>query len=117
MDDELMPEPDADLAERTLRFLDQDGASAMLAHRVALSLPAALTPDECGATADLLDRELPPDQAMLAIFAVPDEILQECLHGEMAALGNTLSGSPADPPLHDLTTLVEARLNQLRSAR
>jgi hypothetical protein len=30
-----MPEPDADLAVRTLRFLDQAGASAMRVHRIA----------------------------------------------------------------------------------
>jgi hypothetical protein len=34
MDEDLMPEPDADLAVRTLRFLDQDGASVLRVHRV-----------------------------------------------------------------------------------
>jgi hypothetical protein len=33
MDEDLMPEPDADLAVRTLRFLDQDGASVLRVHR------------------------------------------------------------------------------------
>ncbi|MEI8412099.1 MULTISPECIES: hypothetical protein [unclassified Kribbella] len=111
---ELMPEPDADLAARTLRHLSSDEL-ALLVHRTAVSLPADPTDEQRRETVATLDHALPPDQALLAVFAVPDEILRDILHAELTSLGTTLTGQHPDPPLQT-TALVEARLTQLTTA-
>ncbi|MGW1341059.1 hypothetical protein ACWCOV_08405 [Kribbella sp. NPDC002412] len=111
---ELMPPPDAEVAGRTLDYLAD--SAVLLVHRVAGSLPVDPVAWELEAAAEVLDREAPPDQAVLAILAVPDEILREVLHAELQHLGALLSGREPDRPLPQITALVEARLSQLTAA-
>ncbi|MFG1820338.1 hypothetical protein ACGFIF_41730 [Kribbella sp. NPDC049174] len=59
MDEDLMPEPDADLSARTLRYLSSDDL-VLLIHRTAVSLPTDPTTEQRRETADPLDHALPP---------------------------------------------------------
>jgi hypothetical protein len=122
-DEEEMPEPDAEVAEQTLRYLEGEAASVLVMHRTALDLGANPTPEQCRATTTTLDRDAPSDEVQAAITNIPDETLRAVMDGERASLDSTLvrcAGGEVTGkvvPLNEMTALVQRRLDQLEAAR
>lgn len=119
------PEPDAEVAGQTLDYLAGEGAPAMTMHRAAADLGASPTADQCRQAGATLDRDAPPDQLVLVIAGVRDEVLRELLTGERGSLGVLLTacaqGQPPayeqQQPLPAAVRLVQARLDTLAAAR
>jgi hypothetical protein len=120
-----LPAPDAELAARTLDYLAGAGAPAMTMHRAAVGLGAKPTAERCRQVGATLDRDAPPDQLVLVIEAVPDDVLRGALGDERTSLGATLTACVAGramddervTPLAESTGRVQQRLDELEAAR
>lgn len=125
--DDEPPAPDAEVARRTLTYLERDAPTVLVMHRAAQDLAKGFTLEHCGQVADTLDRDAPPDQMLLAISGIADEPLRNALDAERLSLAATLTACakgtttvpPADDilPLPEITTIVQARLDALGAAR
>ncbi|MGH3761726.1 hypothetical protein [Actinophytocola sp.] len=118
-------EPDAELARQTLDYLAGEGAPALTMHRAAAGLGDRPAADRCRQVGATLDRDAPPDQLVLVIEGVPDEVLRDLLGDERASLGVTLTACVKGEqptyervaPLPDAVTLVQRRLDSLEAIR
>jgi hypothetical protein len=119
------PPSDAQVARQTLDYLAGAGAPAMTVHRVAAGLGARPSPDQCRQAGATLDRDAPPDQLVLVIEGVQDEVLRDAMSAERASLGVTLTAcaQESEPtggrevPLPEAVRLVQARLDELAALR
>jgi hypothetical protein len=91
-----LPAPTPEIAVATKEYLagpgrpiDQHDATGGLARE----LKPTATPAECGAAASALDegRDGPPQELLLAIQSIPDDLLRELIVGEYAAEMRLLS--------------------------
>lgn len=104
-------EPDRGAAGRTQEFLKGAGAPLLTMHDTARAVADGTS--DCPAATARLDRDLPPDQAVLLLGSVEDGELESYLAEERQTLGRTLAACGKDPGLAEAVRKVQSRLDAL----